>query len=77
MRCYQLFSVCCPLCSVWPAESYSTQGLAYGGPVVMVWGWIVVSFFSLVIAACLAELVSAFPTSGGLYYWSWILAPSK
>ncbi|GFH30049.1 uncharacterized protein HaLaN_28823 [Haematococcus lacustris] len=64
--------------SVWGVvEYYSTQGLAYGGPVAVIWGWVLVSCFSMAIALCMAELVSAFPTSGGLYYWSYMLAPVR
>jgi amino acid transporter len=41
-----------------------------GGPVAISWGWPIISAFILVIGFCLAELVSAFPTSGGIYWWS-------
>ncbi|KDR76934.1 hypothetical protein GALMADRAFT_155638 [Galerina marginata CBS 339.88] len=41
-----------------------------GGPVAMVWGWTVCCFFLMTIAFSMAELASAAPTSGGLYYWS-------
>ncbi|KAI0727026.1 APC amino acid permease [Fomitopsis betulina] len=44
--------------------------LPYGGPVAMVWGWGICSFFLVLVAMSLAELGSAAPTSGGLYYWS-------
>ncbi|GFH25465.1 uncharacterized protein HaLaN_23433 [Haematococcus lacustris] len=54
---------------------YARIGMANGGPVVVIWGWVLVSCFSMAIALCMAELVSAFPTSGGLYYWSYMLAP--
>ncbi|KAL6750363.1 hypothetical protein V8C86DRAFT_3031103, partial [Haematococcus lacustris] len=57
--------------------TFSAQGLAYGGPVAVIWGWLLVSCASLAVAACLAELVSAFPTSGGLYYWTFVLAPAR
>jgi hypothetical protein len=49
--------------------SFST-GLTYGGPVVCVWGWIVVSAFMLCVGLGMAELASAYPTSGGMYYVS-------
>ncbi|KAG2452188.1 hypothetical protein HYH02_003219 [Chlamydomonas schloesseri] len=58
-------------------DTYGTQGMAYGGPVAVVWGWVVCSCFSLVVALCLAELLSALPTSGGIYYWSFSLAPRR
>ncbi|GLC71376.1 hypothetical protein PLESTF_001108800 [Pleodorina starrii] len=52
-------------------------GLTYGGPVVMTWGWLVVTFFTLSVGLSLAELASAYPTSGALYYWSFKLAPPR
>lgn len=51
-------------------------GLTDGGPVTILWGWCFVSIVSLGIAASLAEICSAYPTSGGVYYWSAMLAPS-
>ena len=51
-------------------------GLTDGGPVTIFWGWIFVSIVSTGIAASLAEICSAYPTSGGVYYWSAMLAPS-
>lgn len=38
-------------------------------------GWIVVSFFTMVVALGMAEIVSAIPASGGPYFWAAILAP--
>ncbi|WP_406859195.1 amino acid permease [Streptomyces sp. HUAS MG47] len=55
-------------------------GLATGGPAVMMWGWIGVGAFVLCVALALAEVTSAYPTSGALYYmadrlggrrWGW------
>src|SRR6266536_6205928 len=41
-----------------------------GGPVAISWGWPILSAFILIIAFCMAELVSAFPTAGGIYWWA-------
>jgi len=41
-----------------------------GGPVAVSWGWPIISLFILVIGFCMSELVSAYPTSGGIYWWS-------
>ena len=35
--------------------------------------WPVGVAFSLIVALCMAEVASAFPTAGGLYHWSAIL----
>ncbi|KAI8610653.1 APC amino acid permease [Chytriomyces sp. MP71] len=45
-------------------------GLVTGGPVVMTWGWLVVAFFTMLVGLAMAEICSAFPTSGGLYFWA-------
>ncbi len=45
-------------------------GLNAGGPVVMGIGWPLVTLFVLFVAAALAELASAIPTSGALYHWA-------
>ena len=45
-------------------------GLAWGGPAASTIGWPLVSVFTLLIAAAMAEIASAYPTAGGLYYWS-------
>ncbi|GKV47308.1 hypothetical protein SLEP1_g54220 [Rubroshorea leprosula] len=52
---------------------YNT-GLRFGGPVSLVYGWFVVGAFTMCIGFSMAEICSAYPTSGGLYYWSAKLA---
>ena len=49
-------------------------GLNAGGPRVIMIGWVVVGFFSLCVGMSMAEICSAYPTAGGLYYWSAKLA---
>ena len=48
-------------------------GLKFAGPVVNTIGWPVVSLFTLCVAASMAELASAYPTAGGLYFWAYRL----
>lgn len=45
-------------------------GLTYGGPLTMVYGWPIVGMLTLVVGLAMAEICSAYPTSGGLYFWS-------
>ena len=52
-------------------------GLITGGPVVMVWGWFMVSLFTLCVSLGMAEICSAYPTAGGLYFWTANLVPVK
>lgn len=52
-------------------------GMGYAGTPGMVWGWLIAMAFIQCIAMGMAELCSAMPTSGGLYYASAVLAPPK
>ncbi|KAL0954082.1 hypothetical protein HGRIS_005229 [Hohenbuehelia grisea] len=52
-------------------------GLASGGHVGMVFGWLIPSLFVMTIALSMAEMASSMPTSAGLYYFSAKLAPPK
>ena len=45
-------------------------GLEMGGPLQMTLGWPIATFFTLAIAASMAELSSAYPTSGAMYHWA-------
>jgi len=49
-------------------------GFGAGGPRTLVWGWIVVSTLILFVGMAMAEVCSAYPTSGALYYWAAKLA---
>src|ERR1700710_943730 len=46
------------------------QGWNNGGPVAISWGWPLISAFILIIGFTMSELVSAYPTSGGIYWWA-------
>ncbi len=54
------------------AGCFTTFGQAWnnGGPVAISWGWPVISLFILIIGFTMSELVSAYPTSGGIYWWA-------
>jgi amino acid permease len=45
-----------------------------GGPVTIIWGWLAVSLIILCVAASLGEITSVYPTSGGVYYQTFMLA---
>jgi amino acid permease (GABA permease) len=49
-------------------------GLNTGGPVEMVWGWVFVGLMTTIVGLGMAEVCSAYPTAGGLYFWSARLA---
>ncbi|KAH7383126.1 amino acid/polyamine transporter I [Cadophora sp. MPI-SDFR-AT-0126] len=60
--------------------------LSLGGPASSVWAWFIGSVMAWTISSSVAELVSAYPTAGGMYFvtrnvvppehaalWSWII----
>lgn len=51
--------------------------LVDGGNVTMLYGWIIVGFFSLCVVLSLSEIIAKFPTAGGVYHFSAILSNQK
>src|SRR3954449_5659401 len=45
-------------------------GFNDGGPVAVIWGWLIVGFFVVLVALGMGEVASAMPTAGAIYYWS-------
>jgi amino acid transporter len=60
------FSIMGLLPSIASTLSYSIPA----GPVGLVWGWFLASGCIFVVGLAMADLGSAMPTSGGLYYWT-------
>jgi amino acid transporter len=54
------------------AGCFTTFGQAWnnGGPIAISIGWPIISAFILIIGFTMSELVSAYPTSGGIYWWA-------
>lgn len=62
----------------WEALGLSLQGgLMNGGPVALVYGFILVFFGTLATCASIAELASMFPTAGGQYHFVALLSPKR
>ncbi|KAJ3034055.1 hypothetical protein HDV00_005483 [Rhizophlyctis rosea] len=59
-----------------PAAAYPLVffSLLNGGPAAMLITWPIIGLLSFCIGGSMAEIVSAYPTSGGLYYWAAQLA---
>src|SRR5262249_47215688 len=53
------------------AGCFTTYGQAWnnGGPIAISLGWPLISIPILIIGFCLSELVSAYPTAGGIYWF--------
>ncbi len=54
------------------AGCFTTFGQAWnnGGPIAISIGWPIISAFILIIGFTMSELASAYPTSGGIYWWA-------
>ncbi|MET0741291.1 MAG: amino acid permease [Candidatus Nanopelagicales bacterium] len=54
------------------AGCFTTFAVAWnnGGPIAISIGWPVLSGFILIIGFCMSELLSTYPTSGGIYWWA-------
>ncbi|KAK5769350.1 polyamine transporter tpo5 [Elasticomyces elasticus] len=51
--------------------------LLSGGPATAIWTWFIGSFLSMTIALSVAELCSAYPTAGGMYFVTKFVVPEK
>ena len=54
------------------AGCFTTYGQAWnnGGPIAISWGWPIICGLIMFVAFSMAELVSAYPTAGGIYWWA-------
>ncbi len=52
-------------------------GMDAGGPFVITIGWFIVGALTLCVGMGMAEITSAYPTAGGLYWWSAKLAKNN
>jgi len=67
----EVFGVAFSIVGLLPSiASVLFYSLPNGGPAAMVWGWAVASCFIFIVGLSMAELASAAPTSGGLYFWT-------
>jgi amino acid transporter len=54
------------------AGCFTTYQFAWnnGGPIAISWGWPIICALILLVAVSMSELVSAYPTAGGIYWWA-------
>lgn len=75
---FELFGVSFSIIGLVPSiASVLVYSIPYGGAAAMVWGWATCGVFIFFVALALAELGSAAPTSGGLYYWTFSFSSPK
>lgn len=71
----QVFGVAFSIMSLLPSIASVLAFSLPTGPTGMTWGWLTASCFILTIGLSMAEMGSAMPTSGGLYWWTFKFAP--
>ncbi|CAO3609293.1 unnamed protein product [Cunninghamella blakesleeana] len=53
------------------------SNMSAGGPAGIFWSWIIVSPFVVCIGLSISEIISAYPVSGGIYSWCFLLTNKK
>ncbi len=72
---FMSFTLCFTNAAIIPALFLQLEfGLKTGGPIVLVYGWLVVGVFSIIVASVMGEICSTYPVAGSVYYWSGVLA---
>lgn len=52
-------------------------GISSGGPLLIIYGIILIALISICVGVSLSELASALPNAGGQYFWANELAPKR
>ncbi|OQE18637.1 hypothetical protein PENSTE_c017G03030 [Penicillium steckii] len=73
----QVFAVAFSIMGLVPSIASTLSFSLPAGPVGMVWGWLTASIFILLVGLAMADLASAMPTAGGLYWWTHYFAGEK
>ncbi|KAJ6076047.1 hypothetical protein N7499_008028 [Penicillium canescens] len=66
----QVFAIAFSIMGLVPSIASTLSFSLPAGPVGMVWGWFTASLFILLVGLAMADLASAMPTAGGLYFWT-------
>jgi len=74
----QIIGIGWNICNSWAAVAATMAfSISNGGPVTLLYGLIVIFLLGGSAALTMAELASIYPTAGGQYHWTSILAPKK
>ncbi|EUC34808.1 hypothetical protein COCCADRAFT_35627 [Bipolaris zeicola 26-R-13] len=52
-------------------------GINSGGPLLVIYGILLIALISTAVGVSLSELASAMPNAGGQYFWAGVLAPGR
>jgi choline transport protein len=66
------------ICNSWAAAAATLAiSIASGGPVTLLYGIVLIFVLGEACALSMAEIASVYPTSGGQYHYTSILAPKR
>lgn len=74
---FQVFGIAYSIMGLLPSISSLTGTGLTAGPAGFLWSWLISALFIFCLGVSMAELASAIPTSGGLFYWTYYYAPAK
>lgn len=73
----EVFGIAFSIMGLLPSIASTLTYSLPAGPIGLVWGWFVASGFIFIVGLAMADLGSAMPTSGGLYWWTHFFASPK
>ena len=66
------------ICQSWVAIGATfALSIGHGGNITIIYGMMLIAVLYSIIALSIAELAAQYPTAGGQYHWTAILAPPK
>ncbi|PIA47619.1 hypothetical protein AQUCO_01400325v1 [Aquilegia coerulea] len=77
MTLFKSLAITFSVMAIFPGTPLYGASLLYAGPASLVWGFLVVSFFTSIVGIAMAEICSSFPTTGSLYFWAAHLSGPK
>ncbi|OOF91389.1 hypothetical protein ASPCADRAFT_57671 [Aspergillus carbonarius ITEM 5010] len=73
----QIFAVAFSIMGLVPSIASTLAFSLPAGPAGMVWGWFTASILIFFVGLAMADMASAMPTAGGLYWWTHYFAGKK
>lgn len=73
----EVFGIAFSIMGLMPSIASTLSYSIPAGPVGLVWGWFLASMLIFAVGLSMAELGSAMPTSGGLYWWTHYFSSEK
>ncbi|GFF27630.1 GABA-specific permease [Aspergillus udagawae] len=73
----EIFAVAFSIMGLVPSIASTLAFSLPAGPVGMVWGWFTASILIFFVGLAMADMASAMPTAGGLYWWTHYFAGEK